>query len=157
MEEFKKATSQATVTVNTTEPIIPQFKNNLVLIVNTASECGFTNQYAGLQELHEKYKDKGLVVIAYPSNTFKNQEPGSNEEIAKFCKTNFGITFPIMPKCEILGEAADPMYKKLFQASGIAPKWNFHKYLVTATQVSSFDHFTEPAELDSVIEELVSK
>ena len=154
MEDFKKATGQESVTVTTSESIIP---HGVLLIVNTASKCGFTDQYAGLQELYEKYKDNGLRVVAYPSNTFKNQEPGTDEEIAEFCKTNYGVAFSVMPKGDVIGDNADPMYKKLHEVTGFAPKWNFHKYIVTPTQVFSFDHFTDPSDLDKVIHGLVNK
>lgn len=156
MEEFKRSTSQESVTVTTSESVTPQFKDTVVLIVNTASECGFTSQYAGLQKLYTQYKDRGLTVIAYPSNNFGNQEPGTNEEISNFCKVNYGVTFPVMPKCEVIGES-DPTYKKLYEVTGVAPKWNFHKYLVTANQVSSFDHFTTPEDLDPIINKLLGK
>ena len=103
-----------------------------LLIVNTASECGFTPQYDGLQNLHETYGDKGLVVIAVPSNDFGRQEPGTSEEIAAFCEVNFGITFILADKVHVKGDTAHPFYQWAREQVGFAgrPRWNFHKYLI---------------------------
>ena len=103
-------------------------KGKVLLIVNTASECGFTGQYAGLEALYSKYKDKGLVVLGFPSNDFR-QEPGSGEEIAKFCKVRYGVTFPLFEKGPVSGGSASPVFKFLSRKHG-EPKWNFYKYLV---------------------------
>ncbi len=115
------------------EPIaLSQFKGKVLLIVNTASKCGFTGQYAGLEKLYETYKDRGLVVIGVPSNDFGQQEPGTNDEIAHFCKLNYGVSFPITDKEDVIGDHAHPFYiwaKKTFGVLGV-PKWNFHKYLI---------------------------
>ena len=108
------------------------YKNNAVLLVNVASNCGFTKQYADLQKLWETYKDKGLIVIGVPSNQFGSQEPGTNEEIKKFCEVNFNVNFPMTDKVEVKGENAHPIYlwaKKNFGKSAV-PKWNFHKILI---------------------------
>ncbi len=108
------------------------YKNKTILLVNVASYCGFTKQYAELQNLYEKYKDKNFIVIAVPSNQFGGQEPGTNSEIKKFCETNFNITFPIMAKYNVKGDDAHPIYlwaKENFGKSAI-PKWNFHKILI---------------------------
>jgi glutathione peroxidase len=112
-----------------------QLKGKKVLIVNTASKCGFTPQYAGLQELYEKYKDKGLVVIGFPANNFANQEPGSETEIQEFCTSNYGVSFPMMSKISVKGDDIHPLYQWLTdkEKNGVEDsnvKWNFQKYLI---------------------------
>jgi glutathione peroxidase len=112
-----------------------KYRGNVLLIVNTASRCGFTPQYAGLEELHRKYGDKGLSVLAFPCNQFGRQEPGSNEEIQEFCSTKYDVTFPVFAKLSVNGEDAHPMYDYLKrEATGVAGskaiKWNFTKFLV---------------------------
>jgi glutathione peroxidase len=109
-----------------------QFKGKVVLVVNTASECGFTPQYEGLEALWKEYADKGLVIVGVPSNDFGGQEPGSSEEIASFCKINYGVTFPLTDKTGVKGEAAHPFYRWAGEEAGLMgrPKWNFHKYLI---------------------------
>ena len=109
---------------------LSQFKGKALLVVNTASLCGFTGQYEGLQSLWEEYKDKGLVVIGVPSNNFKGQEPGSDGEIKEFCETTFGIDFPMTTKVNVTGEDVHPFYVWANSQSGQAPKWNFYKYLI---------------------------
>lgn len=111
---------------------LSEFKGKVLLIINTASECGFTGQYDGLEKLYEELKDKGLVVLGVPSNDFGGQEPGDNKQIASFCKMNYGVTFPMASKETVSGENAHPFYKwaKETLGFGTAPKWNFHKYLV---------------------------
>lgn len=110
---------------------LAQFKGHPVLLVNTASECGFTPQYEGLQTLWEKYKDKGLVVVGVPSNDFGGQEPGNATEIATFCKKNYGVTFPLADRADVVGASAIPVYQWANAQAGIVgkPRWNFHKYL----------------------------
>ena len=111
---------------------LSEYKNNAVLLVNVASNCGFTKQYADLQKLWETYKDKGLIVIGVPSNQFGSQEPGTNEEIKKFCEVNFNVNFPMTDKVEVKGENAHPIYlwaKENYGKSAV-PKWNFHKILI---------------------------
>ena len=110
-------------------------KGKVLLIVNTASECGFTPQFKGLEALWEKHRDEGLVVVGFPSNEFGGQDPGSNEEIASFCEMNYGVSFPMMAKIEVNGSQAHPLYRFLTeQAPGLlgtkAIKWNFTKFLV---------------------------
>ena len=105
------------------------YKGKVLLVVNTASECGFTPQYAGLEKLYEAYKDKGLVVLGFPSNDFGAQEPGSAEEIQTFCKKNYGVSFPMFEKVVTHGAGQAPVYKFLTAKNG-EPKWNFHKFLV---------------------------
>ena len=108
------------------------YKGKIILLVNVASNCGFTKQYTDLQNLYDNYKDNDFIVIAIPSNQFGNQEPGSNKEIKDFCETNFNITFPIMSKYDVKGENAHPIYKWAKQnfGSSAVPKWNFHKILI---------------------------
>jgi glutathione peroxidase len=105
------------------------YKDKVVLVVNTASECGFTPQYAGLQELYQGYKDKGLVVLGFPSNDFGGQEPGTEAEIKSFCNTKYKVSFPMFEKVKTKGEGQSPVYAFLTAKHG-EPKWNFHKYLV---------------------------
>jgi len=111
---------------------LKQFAGHPVLLVNVASACGFTPQYAGLQKLHEKYGGKGLVVLGVPSNDFGAQEPGSEKEIKQFCETSFGVSFPMAAKEHVIGGNAHPLYRWIVQqlGEGGAPRWNFHKYLI---------------------------
>ena len=111
------------------------FKGKVLLIVNTASQCGFTPQFAGLEELHEKYAGQGLVVLGFPSNQFGSQDPGTNEEIGAFCTTNYGVSFPMMEKIDVNGSNATPLYQWLTKEKpgllgSTAIKWNFTKFLV---------------------------
>ena len=115
------------------EPMpLSDFKGKVLLVVNTASRCGFTSQYEGLEKLYNHYKEKGLVIIGVPSNDFGGQEPGSNKEIANFCKLNYGVTFPMASKEVVSGKDAHLFYvwAKKVLGFGTAPKWNFHKYLI---------------------------
>ncbi len=127
---------------------LSNYKGKVVLIVNTASQCGFTPQYAELEKLHETYKDKGLVVIGVPSNDFGAQEPGTGKEIAAFCRLNYGVSFPMMAKEIVSGDKAHPFYlwAKQQLGFGTAPKWNFHKYLIGADGklVDYFNSTTSP-------------
>jgi glutathione peroxidase len=127
---------------------LSEYKNKTILLVNVASKCGFTKQYTGLQSLYDNYKDKGLVVIAVPSNQFGGQEPETNEKIKNFCETNFNITFPIMNKNDVKGENAHPIYKWAKENYGKSsiPKWNFHKILINkdGKVQKVFNSFIEP-------------
>ena len=127
---------------------LSKYKDKTILLVNVASKCGFTKQYTGLQLLYDNYKDKGLVIIAIPSNQFGGQEPDSNEKIKNFCETNFNITFPIMNKNDVKGENAHPVYKwaKENYGKSTIPKWNFHKILINKNgKVQKvFNSFVEP-------------
>jgi glutathione peroxidase len=105
------------------------YKGKVALVVNTASECGFTPQYAGLEKLYEEYKDRGVVVLGFPSNDFGAQEPGSAEQIQTFCKKNYGVQFPMFEKVATKGPSQSPVYKFLTAKHG-EPKWNFHKYVI---------------------------
>lgn len=115
-----------------------------VLIVNTASQCGFTPQYEGLEKLHQRFKAQGLLIVGIPANDFGSQEKGSNKEIAQFCQMNFGVSFTVTNKLEMpIGK--DPLFAKLTASSGKSPGWNFHKYLINAKgQVQSFDSAIKP-------------
>jgi glutathione peroxidase len=113
---------------------LKSYKGKVVLLVNVASKCGFTPQYAGLEALYEKYKDRGLVIVGIPANNFASQEPGTNEEIKKFCSTKYNVTFPMMSKVSVLGEDQTPLYAFLTDKSvnpqiGGDIKWNFTKFL----------------------------
>jgi|TARA_B100001094_G_scaffold308469_1_gene341151 glutathione peroxidase len=127
---------------------LSEFKGKTVLLVNVASKCGFTKQYAGLQTLYDKYKNKGLIVLGIPSNQFGGQEPGSNDEIKDFCETNFNITFPITDKVDVKGDNANELYKWAKDNFGksTVPKWNFHKILINKDGKihDTFSSFTEP-------------
>lgn len=124
-----------------------QYSGKVVLIVNTASFCGFTGQYRGLEALYSRYKDKGLVVLGFPSNDF-SQETGSNAQIADFCENTFGVKFPMFTKTSVTGKDAAPLFKQLAQLSGKAPAWNFHKYLLgrDGKLVAQFSSFTNPED-----------
>lgn len=106
-----------------------QYEGKVLLVVNTASQCGYTPQYKGLEALHRRYKDKGLVVIGFPSNDF-SQEQGSDKEIASFCEINYGVSFPMFAKSAVAKGPINPFYERLAKASNSRPGWNFHKYLV---------------------------
>ncbi len=140
---------------------LSEFKNQTILLVNVASNCGFTKQYADMQKLYEKYMDKGLVVLAVPSNQFGGQEPGNNDEIKDFCETNFGITFPITSKYDVKGKNAHPIYlwAKENYGNSAVPKWNFHKILINkfGKIEDTFSSFTEPMskKLINKIEEIL--
>ena len=123
-------------TINGKSILMDEYKGKTILIVNTASRCGFTGQYEGLQTIYEKYKDQGLIVLAFPSNNFMGQEPGSNESIANFCSTRFNITFPIFAKIDVKGKNQHPLFKWLTSketnpsfSGGIT--WNFNKFLIS--------------------------
>lgn len=146
------------------EPMpLSEFKGKVILIVNTASQCGFTGQYEGLEKLYEDYRDRGLVVLGVPSNDFGAQEPGSAQEIAHFCKLNYGVSFPMASKEIVSGDKAHPFYQwaKETLGFGTAPKWNFHKYLVNrqGKLVDYFHSTTKPQDekLLSAVEKALAK
>ena len=122
-----------------------QYAGKVVLVVNTASFCGFTPQYKGLEALDSKYRSRGLVVLGFPSNDFA-QETGTNKEIAEFCENTFGVKFPMFAKSSVRGPDANPLFKALAQASGTTPKWNFYKYLISrdGRVVESYSSMTAP-------------
>jgi glutathione peroxidase len=135
------------------------FRGKVLMIVNTASQCGFTPQFAGLEDLHKTYGDKGLVVLGFPCNQFGAQDPGSDAEIASFCQVNYGVNFPMMAKIDVNGPAAHPLYQWLSaQAPGLlgskALKWNFTKFLVgkDGQVIKRYAPLDKPASLAAAIE-----
>jgi glutathione peroxidase len=136
------------------------YRGKVLLIVNTASFCGFTGQYQGLEALYRKYRDRGLVVLGFPSNDFGHQEPGSSKDIAAFCERAFQVQFPMFEKSSVTGSGANPVFRELTAASREAPQWNFHKYLVdrAGTMVVSFPSQVAPESvaLTSRIESMLS-
>ena len=126
-----------------------QYSGKVVVVVNTASYCGFTSQYKGLEDLYARYQDRGLVVLGFPSNDFGSQEPGSNQEIASFCSSTFGVKFPMFTKTRVstsAGADVNPLYADLRKATGSAPRWNFHKYVIArdGKTVESYSALTAP-------------
>ncbi len=139
------------------EKRLKDYEGKVVLVVNTASKCGFTPQYKGLEALWRSYKDKGLVVLGFPCDQFAHQEPGGDAEIAQFCERNFGVSFPLMSKVEVNGPKTHPVFKYLKKkapgAIGEAVKWNFTKFLVSrdGTAVTRFAPAVEPEAMESAI------
>jgi len=125
-----------------------QYKGKVVLAVNTASYCGFTPQYEGLEKLHERYAAKGLVILGFPSGDFGNQEKANNKEIAEFCFNTYGVKFPMFAKTSVRGDKANPFFAALASATGQPPKWNFHKYLIDrqGRAVKAFPSQVEPLD-----------
>jgi glutathione peroxidase len=123
-----------------------EYRGKVVLIVNTASKCGFTGQYEGLEKLYADYKDKGLVVLGFPSNDFGGQEPGSEEKIQSFCRLTYSVRFPMFEKTHTKKGKAGPLYEKLGESAGEYPRWNFHKYLIDrdGNLAASYSSFTKP-------------
>lgn len=138
------------------------YRGKVILVVNTASYCGYTEQYKGLQALHDKYRDQGLVVVGFPANNFGKQEPGSNAEVADFCERTYKVKFPMMEKTSVVGAEANAFYLALSKATSEQPKWNFHKYLISADakRVKSFASNVTPDSTpfqDAVVEALRAK
>jgi len=135
-----------TITGDTTR--LADFRGKVVLIVNVASECGYTGQYAGLGELYRTYQDRGLVVLGFPANNFGGQEPGTNEQILKFCQSKFSVSFPMMAKVSVKGEDKHPLFVYLTEQAGMPGeiKWNFSKFLVNreGKLVARFDSGVDP-------------
>ncbi|MEO7887086.1 MAG: glutathione peroxidase [Polaromonas sp.] len=123
-----------------------QYSGKVVVVVNTASFCGFTSQYKGLEALYARYQERGLVVLGFPSNDF-SQETGSNKEIADFCENTFGVKFPMFTKTSVTGKDANPLFQKLAARTGTAPRWNFYKYVIArdGAHVVSFNSMADPA------------
>ncbi len=124
-----------------------QYSGKVALVVNTASYCGFTPQYKGLESLYGKYKDQGFVVLGFPSNDFA-QEKGSNKDIADFCENTFGVKFPMFGQSSVRGRDANPLYRQLAEKTGRQPLWNFHKYLIgrDGSIIASYTSLTDPAD-----------
>jgi len=149
------------LTTNGKELDFDQFRGKVLLIVNTASKCGFTPQFAGLEELNQRYKDKGLVVIGFPCNQFASQDPGSDEEISNFCQINYGVTFQMMKKIDVNGKNADPIFQFLKDRSknifSDDIKWNFTKFLVASDGVTvrRYAPTVKPSRMRKDIEEML--
>lgn len=124
------------------------YRGKAVLIVNTASYCGFTPEYKGLEKLYRNYRKQGLVVLGFPSNDFGGQEPGSESSVRSFCSLTYHVQFPMFSKSEVIGEKAIPLYKALTEAAGQAPEWNFHKYLLDrqGRLIGSFPSAMDPQD-----------
>ncbi|PRX41708.1 glutathione peroxidase [Planifilum fimeticola] len=143
------------------EKSLSDYDGRVLLIVNTASRCGFTPQYRELQQLYEAYRNRGLEILAFPCNQFANQEPGSEEEIQKFCETNYNVTFPLFSKVKVKGPGAHPLFKYLTEKSpgvlGKEIKWNFTKFLVNrrGEVVKRYAPQTSPRRIAKDIEELL--
>ena len=122
------------------------YSGKVVLVVNTASKCGNTPQYDGLEKLYEQYGEEGLVVLGFPSNDFMGQEPGTEEKIEEFCRLTYGVEFPMFEKTSVKKDNADPLYVALAESSGTYPTWNFHKYLIgrDGELISDFSPRTQP-------------
>ena len=138
-----------------------QYEGKVLMIVNTASKCGFTPQYDGLEDLYKRYKDLGLEIVGFPCDQFAHQEPGSNEEIAEFCRLNHGVTFPLMSKIEVNGDNAHPIYKYLKSVArgifGSAIKWNFTKFLISrdGTVIKRYAPTVTPAAMEKDIKKML--
>jgi glutathione peroxidase len=153
------------LSVDGREVPLSDYKGKVLLVVNTASRCGFTPQYAGLEELYKEYKDRGVVVLGFPCNQFGAQEPGTEAEIAQFCELNYGVSFPIFAKIDVNGSGAHPLYKFLkSEQSGVLGaiglngiKWNFTKFLIDreGKVVGRFAPTTTPADLKPAVDKLL--
>ncbi|AIQ67379.1 glutathione peroxidase [Paenibacillus graminis] len=146
------------------EESLSKYKGKVLLVVNTASKCGFTPQYKGLQEVYDKFKDRGFEVLGFPSNQFAGQEPGESEDIAEFCEINYGVTFPMYEKIDVKGDGAHPLFKYLSkEAPGVlgskSVKWNFTKFLVDQEGhvLKRFAPQTTPDQIEADIAKLLEK
>ena len=142
---------------------LSEFQGKVLLVVNTASKCGFTPQFAGLEELYEKYRDQGLEVLGFPCNQFGNQDPGSNDEIQEFCQLNYGVSFPMFGKIEVNGSGTDPLFKHLKKAAPGALgseriKWNFTKFLIDAegNVVKRYAPTAKPKDIERDVKKLLA-
>ena len=128
---------------------LSKYKNKVIVVVNVASQCGFTNQYDDMQKIWEKYQPRGVIMLGIPSNDFGNQEPGSSQEIKNFCEAKFGISFPMTEKVSVKGESAHPFYKwaKKNHGKSAVPKWNFHKIIIgkSGKVIDTFASITNPS------------
>ena len=134
-----------------------QYAGKVLLVVNTASYCGFTSQYEGLEALHAKYAPRGLVVLGFPSNDFGKQEPGNSQEIADFCFNTYGVRFPMFSKSSVVGKSANPLFAALTKATGKAPAWNFHKFLIDRQGKAVTSFASEVAPSDTALIAAVEK
>jgi glutathione peroxidase len=137
-----------------------QYAGRVLLVVNTASKCGFTPQYEGLEKLHTRLKDRGFAVLGFPSGDFGGQELANNQQIAQFCENTFGVKFPMFGKSKVKGPGANPLFTHLSGVTGQTPGWNFHKYVVSrdGRQVKSFDSTVAPDDprLIAAVEQMLS-
>lgn len=142
---------------------LEEYKGNVLIIVNTASKCGFTPQFEGLQQLYENYKEEGLEILGFPSNQFMNQEPGTNEEISQFCSLTYGVSFPMFSKINVRGKDAHPLFRFLTdQAPGTFTshvKWNFTKFLISrdGEVLERFAPKTPPEKMEQAIKQALAK
>lgn len=141
-QNFRKLATEETVN------LCQAYAGKVVLVVNTASKCGYTPQYEGLEQLFEKYQSKGLVVLGFPSNDFMGQEPGTEAEIQDFCRLTYDVKFPMFEKTPVKKDHAHPFYKQLAELSGTFPTWNFHKYLIgrDGKFITQFTPHTKPSD-----------
>ena len=138
-----------------------QYSGKVILVVNTASYCGFTSQYDDLEKIYAKYKDQGFVVLGFPTNDFGKQEPGNNKEIAEFCHNTYGVKFPMFAKTTLSGPDSNPLFKNLIEKTGTKPRWNFYKYMIDrqGNPVDSFNSMTSPSnkKITTLIEKLLKE
>ena len=147
--------------INGQKRTMSEFKDKVVVVVNTASKCGLTPQFEGLEELNKKYKDDGLVIVGFPCNQFAKQEPGNADEIQEFCQLNYGVTFPMFGKIDVNGDQAHPLFKYLKSKKGgwfgSSIKWNFTKFVIdkNGNPVKRFAPTTKPKDMESLLEKLL--
>ena len=151
--EYQKMSGEVTT--------LSEYKGKVILIVNTASKCGFTPQFEGLEKLYKKYESKGVVILGFPCNQFLRQDPGSNEDILSFCQLNYGVTFPMLAKLKVKGKDIHPLFDYLVTNSPVRPlkkvKWNFEKFLVSQDGeiVNRFGSNVKPVELEVELDKLL--
>ena len=161
LDDMTTAHDFSATSIDGVERQLADYKGNVILVVNTASQCGFTPQYKGLEELYQKYVERGLVVLGFPCDQFGHQEPGDEAEIASFCERNFGVTFPLFAKIEVNGDGAHPLYQWLRSEKGgmVGDKirWNFTKFLIDTegNVVKRYGSTTTPENIASDIEALL--
>ncbi|AQP54650.1 glutathione peroxidase [Vagococcus penaei] len=146
--------------MNGTTQALRDYQGKVVLIVNTASKCGFAKQFSGLEELYKKYKEQNFIVLGFPCNQFLNQEPNSNEEIAEICQLNYGVTFPMFAKINVRGQEQSPLFGYLIdETGGKKIKWNFTKFLINrdGTVAKRYGSTVTPAEIEDDIKSLLKK
>jgi glutathione peroxidase len=140
---------------------LAEYKGKVVMVVNVASKCGFTPQYAGLESLYSKYKDKGLVVLGFPANNFMSQEPGTNDEIKQFCSRKYNVDFPMFAKSDVKGDGENSLYRYLTSAKGGEIKWNFTKFLIgrDGTILARFEPAVKPdsPEVTAAVEQALNR
>jgi len=143
-----------TLNENTVVNLCKEYQGKVILVVNTASKCAYTDQYDSLEKLYKQYKSDGLVVLGFPSNDFGHQEPGTEKEIKSFCRLTYGVQFPMFAKTRVAQHYADPLYKELANVSGNYPRWNFHKYLIDRNGQFVADY---PSAIDPMHSSVISE